>query len=63
MLKFLDRESVDLFHGDTYKASEVARVLLAINHFFRFKTLARRTTFAAPARLPNAALKAKVLQT
>ena len=24
ILKFLDRESVDLFHGDTYKASEVA---------------------------------------
>jgi hypothetical protein len=24
LLKFLDRESVDLFHGDTYKASEVA---------------------------------------
>jgi|LauGreDrversion4_2_1035121.scaffolds.fasta_scaffold1122026_2 hypothetical protein len=23
ILKFLDRESVDLFHGDTYKASEV----------------------------------------
>ena len=26
MLKFLDRESVDLFHGDTFKASEVARM-------------------------------------
>jgi hypothetical protein len=24
VLKFLDRESVDLFHGDTHKASEVA---------------------------------------
>lgn len=28
ILKFLDRESVDLFHGDTFKASEVARLLL-----------------------------------
>ena len=32
VLKFLDRESVDLFHGDAYKASEVAHLLLLPTH-------------------------------